>query len=98
MRISCIHTDASLDPDSTVTIEGCAAHYLAKVLRLRTGDPLDGGSVSILIGPEGGFSETEIKQLQLAGVKPVGLGSRVLRTEIAGPAAIAVLQALHGDL
>ncbi|MGD9020296.1 MAG: 16S rRNA (uracil(1498)-N(3))-methyltransferase [Lysobacterales bacterium] len=59
-------------------------------------EPAD-GSVAIVIGPEGGFSDREIEAMRAAGVKPVSLGPRVLRTETAGPAAIAVLQALAGD-
>lgn len=56
-----------------------------------------GEGVELLIGPEGGISDAETRQLKLAGVKRVSLGPRVLRTETAGPAAIAVLQALLGD-
>jgi 16S rRNA (uracil1498-N3)-methyltransferase len=54
-------------------------------------------SVAIVIGPEGGFSKREIEALRAAGVRPVSLGPRVLRTETAGPAAIAVLQTISGD-
>lgn len=59
---------------------------------------INGDSISILVGPEGGFSSEEVEQIQLAGIKPVSLGPRVLRTETAGPAAITVLQATKGDL
>lgn len=58
----------------------------------------DAAEIGVVVGPEGGFSEPEMKRLQLGGVKSARLGTRVLRTETAGPAAIAVLQALHGDL
>lgn len=51
----------------------------------------------ILIGPEGGFSDKELAMLRQCGVLPVSLGPRILRTETAGPAAIAVLQAIGGD-
>jgi 16S rRNA (uracil1498-N3)-methyltransferase len=53
--------------------------------------------VEILIGPEGGFSDTELAQIKRSGVVAVSLGPRVLRTETAGPAAVSVLQALFGD-
>jgi 16S rRNA (uracil1498-N3)-methyltransferase len=53
--------------------------------------------VSILVGPEGGFSNREMEAMQAGGVTAVSLGPRVLRTETAGPAAIAVLQAGRGD-
>ena len=55
------------------------------------------GAVSLLVGPEGGFSDDEVEQAKAMGVKPVSLGPRVLRTETAGPTAIAVLQTLSGD-
>lgn len=54
-------------------------------------------AVAIVVGPEGGFSDGEMKDLRIGGVKEVSLGPRVLRTETAGPAAIAVLQAVCGD-
>lgn len=56
------------------------------------------GPVAILIGPEGGFSEAEIKACTVAGIKSVALGQRILRTETAGPAAIAICQYVLGDL
>lgn len=59
--------------------------------------PLETSCVSLLIGPEGGFSDAELAQVKAAGLTPASLGPRVLRTETAGPAAIAVLQAVSGD-
>lgn len=56
-----------------------------------------GSAVSILVGPEGGFSSEEAGALKAGGLTAVSLGPRVLRTETAGPAAIAVLQAVAGD-
>lgn len=54
--------------------------------------------ISILIGPEGGFSEAEVNCALEHGFKPISLGPRILRTETAGPAAIAILQSIGGDL
>ena len=54
--------------------------------------------LAVLVGPEGGFAETELDALRkLAFVSPVGLGPRVLRADTAALAALAVLQALAGD-
>lgn len=53
--------------------------------------------VNIMVGPEGGFSQGEIDLALAEGVAAVSLGPRVLRTETAGPAAIAVLQSVAGD-
>ena len=59
---------------------------------------LNGDVVSVLAGPEGGFTADEMDQVRANGVRAVCLGPRVLRTETAGPAAISVLQAGAGDL
>jgi 16S rRNA (uracil1498-N3)-methyltransferase len=54
--------------------------------------------IALLIGPEGGFSETELDALgKLPIVSRVGLGPRVLRAETAALAALAVFQAIAGD-
>ena len=53
-------------------------------------------SISILVGPEGGFTDEEMAKARVNDIMPVSLGPRVLRTETAGPAAIAVLQAKTG--
>ena len=47
-------------------------------------------SVGILIGPEGGFDEKEIEQVLACGCKTVSLGKRILRTETAAIAAVAM--------
>ena len=54
--------------------------------------------IAILIGPESGLDEAEIAAALGVGLQPASLGPRILRTETAGPAALAVLQARHGDL
>lgn len=43
-----------------------------------------GQRVAIFIGPEGGFDEAEVKSAMDAGVEPITLGKRILRTETAG--------------
>lgn len=55
-------------------------------------------SVALLIGPEGGLSPEEIGDAEQAGYGPLRLGPRVLRTETAPQAAIAILQAQWGDM
>lgn len=52
---------------------------------------LPGMSCGIFIGPEGGFEDSEVEAARAAGVKPVTLGKRILRTETAGMAILAVL-------
>ncbi len=56
------------------------------------------GSVAVLIGPEGGFTAEEASRAQVAGFVPVTLGRRILRTETAGLALLAILQFVWGDV
>jgi 16S rRNA (uracil1498-N3)-methyltransferase len=55
-------------------------------------------SVALLVGPEGGFADREVARARTLGCQPSSLGPRVLRTETAGLAALAALQANVGDL
>ncbi len=62
---------------------------------------LQGGDLracTLAIGPEGGWSPRDREHLVAAGYEGLRLGPRVLRTETAGLAAIAALQAMAGDL
>jgi 16S rRNA (uracil1498-N3)-methyltransferase len=52
---------------------------------------------SLLVGPEGGLSDREVAQAISSGMSGIRLGARILRTETAGPAAIAAIQSLFGD-
>ena len=56
------------------------------------------GDVSLIAGAEGGFTAAEMDALHRAGYASVRLGPRVLRTETAAVAALAVLQSQWGDL
>lgn len=47
--------------------------------------------IGIMIGPEGGFEESEITLAQESGIKPVSLGRRILRTETAGLAVLSMM-------
>jgi len=53
---------------------------------------------TVVIGPEGGLTAGEVDRLQAADAVIAGLGPRILRTETAGPTALALLQARYGDL
>ncbi|MFT4248272.1 MAG: RsmE family RNA methyltransferase, partial [Pseudomonas sp.] len=86
---------------------GLAALLPAEALRL-TLDPqgehglktlaIDTPQVVVAIGPEGGWSPRDREALAQAGFQGLRLGARILRTETAGLAAIAALQARFGDL
>lgn len=54
------------------------------------------GEIVIVVGPEGGVSPLELDRMASAGARIVRLGSTVLRTSTAGPAALAVLNVRLG--
>ena len=76
----------------------------ARRLLLSPGGTLNAGGlqpateVAVLIGPEGGLSEQEQAQARASGFEPLALGPRILRTETAAVAALAILQQRLGDL
>ena len=87
--------------------EACADHAATAGLRLmlvpQAPDSLAGlarglQSAVLLIGPEGGLSGREQLLAQRSGFRACRLGPRILRTETAPLAALAVLQTLAGDL
>ncbi len=78
------------DADVDLILKPGARAALAAVDSPRT-------KVCLLIGPEGGFSHTEYDDADVSGFEAVSLGPRVLRTETAAVAALAVLQSLWGD-
>lgn len=53
--------------------------------------------ITLLSGPEGGFSDSERQQANAAGFVPVRLGARILRTETAALSALTAVQTLWGD-
>jgi 16S rRNA (uracil1498-N3)-methyltransferase len=53
---------------------------------------------TLAVGPEGGLSDHDLATLAAAGFRSLRLGPRILRTETAGLAALAAMQALIGDL
>jgi 16S rRNA (uracil1498-N3)-methyltransferase len=57
------------------------------------------GKWGIIIGPEGGFTDEEVKKLlALKNITPVSLGNRIMRAETAAIAAMTILQAVKGDI
>ncbi len=62
-----------------------------KSFKAAAGQAVNQKTVSVFIGPEGGFEEAEIELAKEAGVIPVSLGKRILRTETAGFATLSIL-------
>ena len=77
-------------------ISGAAAAY---VLHEDATTPLaaqalpGSGDVLVVVGPEGGITQEELASFEAAGAVAVRLGTTVLRSSSAGPAALAVLSA-----
>jgi 16S rRNA (uracil1498-N3)-methyltransferase len=90
-------TSSPVDLPSLVGRAGTAA--LTLVLHEDAVEPLAGvevpesGDVLVVVGPEGGISDRELAALEAAGSRAVRLGSTILRSSSAGPAALAVLNA-----
>jgi 16S rRNA (uracil1498-N3)-methyltransferase len=75
-----------LDPQAATSLSAC----------VRANTP-GRTPICLLAGPESGLDGEELAAARSAGFQAVSLGPRVLRTETAGLAAIAALQALAGD-
>jgi len=59
--------------------------------------PVD-GPILVVIGPEGGFTESEAEEAENAGCKLTGLGRRILRTETAGMVAASCILYEYGEM
>jgi 16S rRNA (uracil1498-N3)-methyltransferase len=79
------HCRILLSPRGTQSLSDWARHHPPQALTL-------------LIGPEGGFSEREEDAALARGALALSIGPRVLRTETAGMAALAALNAMWGGI
>lgn len=75
-----------------------ATRSLVAAARAAAASPSGAAAVALLIGPEGGLTDAEVALAMQSGFEPLRFGPRVLRTETAGPAALAAVQAVAGDL
>jgi 16S rRNA (uracil1498-N3)-methyltransferase len=80
-QLSAVGTALVLDPKATMSL----ADFM----------PLS-EDVTLVVGPEGGISDVEFQLLEDKGFQRVRLGTSVLRTSSAGPAAMAALQFASG--
>lgn len=80
----------TVEPDLRLLLDPLAERGLRGLKRPK-------GTVTLLIGSEGGLSPAEIDQARQVGFTSVRLGPRILRTETAGVTALAAVQALWGD-
>lgn len=83
----------------SITLKTAQAFYLEPTAKLCIKEltlQLD-QELHLAIGPEGGFSERDMRLLETAGFHGLKIGPRILRTETAGLAVIAALQSQFGD-
>jgi 16S rRNA (uracil1498-N3)-methyltransferase len=86
-------------------LEGCREEALKILLWEKEGEPLRKilrgylpKKVYVMVGPEGGFTEEEVKSAKDRGFIPIKLGQRILRTETAAITLVGILQYELGDL
>ncbi|SFG00150.1 16S rRNA (uracil1498-N3)-methyltransferase [Duganella sp. CF458] len=80
-----LHKRVILTPRATASLADWARHQPAQAL-------------SIMVGPEGGFSDEEEAEALRHGALPLSIGPRVLRTETAALAAVSILAAAWGGI
>ena len=80
-----LHKRILLSPRAEQSLSGWARHQPAQ-------------SVALIIGPEGGLSEAEEAAAMAQGALALSMGPRILRTETAGMAAMACLNAIWGEM
>lgn len=81
---------------TTATLEKLGSEFQLVVLDPTGAEPLstftpDGSDILLIVGPEGGISRAELSRFASAGASIASVGSHILRTSTAGPAAISVL-------
>lgn len=89
--------EAANDSDHELRLilwEGEREHSLKNILSV-AGKP---ASVIVAIGPEGGFDPLEVRHFAQYGFQSVSLGSKILRTETASIAILAIIQYIWGEM
>jgi len=73
------------------------AHPAAQAVSITAAINQPANDVTLLVGPEGGFTETEIEQAVAAGARPLTLGTSILRIETAAVALVAAFALAAGS-
>jgi 16S rRNA (uracil1498-N3)-methyltransferase len=87
-----------LQPPAAAELALCVWEGRARPLGELVKLPVRPQQARVVVGPEGGLTREEVEQCQARGFVIASLGPRILRTETAGPAVVAVLQFCFGDL
>ncbi len=93
LRVPLIHHPVSFETALSQVKNGYLAYEFAEGMDLLDyGKGLTaGGALQLFIGPEGGFGQKEVNLAKKAGIKIYTLGPRILRTETAAMASLALL-------
>jgi 16S rRNA (uracil1498-N3)-methyltransferase len=89
------HVDAT--GAQSVVLEPGASSGLAEVVGFLVDQECPGGGVTLWVGPEGGWTPAELSRFKAAGLDTAGLGRSILRTETAGPVAVAITRLSLAD-
>ena len=73
--------------------EGCSKNFISTLKQLQPND-----EITIIVGSEGGFEESEIEQLEQYGVKRCSLGKRILRSETAPLYMLSVITFMREEI
>ena len=97
-RLATVHTPCELREWLRRPSQSILRLLLAPSTRHALADlPAPKEAIELLVGPEGGLAPEEETAAVAAGFSGVRLGPRILRTETAGPAMLAAMNALWGD-
>jgi RsmE family RNA methyltransferase len=94
-RLSIALEPGSLTPLPAVVAE--AARQSPTVAKTELKGDLTRACLALWIGPEGGWEAAELESLTQAGAREARMGQSVLRTETAGPVAVAIARLALGD-
>lgn len=84
-------SDELADYDIVIFANECEKNYDLNNLKITN------GKVALIVGSEGGFSDSEISLLQARGAKSISMGNRILRAETASISLSAVVMYLLGE-
>ena len=100
-RTDLLTINSTMKFESWVEQKFSGIHYVldpGAMQHIQKDPPLSTMKIALLIGPEGGFTNSEIQYAITKNCKNILLGPRILRSETAGLTAISIFQHLYGDL
>ena len=81
------------EKESGKQLKGCTSAFCIAIIKRKHEK-----RILVVVGPEGGFAESEVEDAEAAGAISVGLGKRILRTETAAMVALTCIMYESGEL